>query len=332
MIFLKKETVNMSINFRLLVLFFLTVLYVQDLSAQRWKRMRREACLGLTTTNFLGELGGKNAIGTNDIKDFDVQATRPGFTFGYYYRLSNMSAYQIRTNMVMLSGDDKRTLEPFRNNRNLHFRSPLVEVNGQLDIYLLTKRRGGHRYSIGGVRGRSLMDYQVYGFVGVGVFWFSPYAKDTREDGDGKWHRLRPLRTEGQGLVASRKKYWTVQPNIPLGIGARLALNRFWMVGIEYGYRHTWTDYIDDVSSTYLDPEAIRQAAGEKGDLAVYLANPSLTRDIPNDGTQEPGTMTSNNTAPGQQRGDPRDKDAYMFASITVFYKLPKRGFSIPKF
>lgn len=295
---------------------------------QRWKRLRRELYVGTVASQFLGELGGKNGIGTNDIRDFDKQAFKGGFNVGYCYRLAQRASYEVKGIYAYISGSDKNTTEPFRNNRNLNFRSPIAELNAQFDFFFYMKKRAGHRYSIRGVRGRSLTDYYMYVFAGAGGFYFNPYGKDTRPGGDNRWHALKPLRTEGEGLIPTRRKYSNFQFSIPLGIGIRFAINRLYSIGIEYGYHHTFTDYLDDVSTTYFDPNAIRDAAGKKGDLAVYLANPAKNRDVPGN----VAGINSSTTAAGQQRGDPRDKDAYMFAMITVYYKLPRRGFAIPKF
>jgi hypothetical protein len=74
---------------------------------------------------------------------------------------------------------------------------------------------------------------------------------------------------------------------------------------------------MDDVSTTYFDPKAL--IGGQYG-IAASLANPTNN-----------SLHYSNATFPGVQRGDPRDKDAYMFAVITLYYRL-KKGISLPKF
>lgn len=85
---------------------------------------------------------------------------------------------------------------------------------------------------------------------------------------------------------------------------------------MEYGIRKTFTDYMDDVSKTYFSPKALKE---EKGDIAVHFANPS-----------DPSAVWQ--TRPGLQRGDPRDKDSYMFAFISFYYKIPRGLFALPKY
>ena len=102
------------------------------------------------------------------------------------------------------------------------------------------------------------------------------------------------------------------QPVIPIGIGFRRNFSREWSVGIEYGIRKTFTDYVDDVSLTYFDNNLIKS---DKGEVAAYLANPSI------------GRSDGGDTNPGQQRGDLKDKDAYMFMFITLTYKPNNKDF-----
>ena len=145
--------------------------------------------------------------------------------------------------------------------------------------------------------------------MGIGVFHFNP-----KGELNDKWYELQPLGTEGQGVSPARDKYKRTQICIPFGIGGRYFFNRRWGVGFEFGLRKTFTDYIDDVSKTYYDPEAIRQA---NGPIAEYFSNPN-----PN----------AESTAVGQQRGDPRDKDAYMFAIISLHYKIRTGRTNFPIF
>jgi len=77
------------------------------------------------------------------------------------------------------------------------------------------------------------------------------------------------LSTEGQGIEAGKKEYKLTQFNIPLGIGATYAVSEDIRVGLELGYRKLFTDYLDDVSTTYADQGALLAA---KGQTAVDLA------------------------------------------------------------
>jgi len=271
-----------------------------------WKKFRNEITYFAGASNFLGELGGRNQIGTDGIRDFDFESIRWWAGIGYSYKLKKELIWR---NIFMggyLHGDDKYTKEPFRSNRNINFRTPIIEFSSQLQL-TLTREREGHRYRLKGIKGWRDINVTSYIYGGVGVFYFNPQGKK-----DGKWYNLRPLCTEGQTYVPTRKKYSLVQLNIPYGIGWRRNISREWAMGLEYGLRKTYTDYIDDVSTTYYDNNTLLTT---KGELAAYFADPSLHR--PDGG----------DTGSGQQRGDLTDKDAYMFLTITLIYKPNNHDF-----
>ncbi len=279
-------------------------------SSSRWKRMRYEMFYGLGATNFLGELGGADREGTNFVRDLEISMTRPATHIGLRYRITETISTKAMLSYGFLRGDDKLTNETYRHYRNLAFRSVIVEFSNQFE-YSIIREKQGHRYNLRRVRGLKGFKTNTYFFVGFGVIYFNPKNKY-----QGKWYALQPLGTEGQGLVPTRQKYSRINMCIPFGIGFKYGINRRANIGIEFGARKTFTDYIDDVSTTYFDNQMIREA---KGDIAAYLADPS-------DGSNPTWT------AAYQQRGDAKDKDAYMFLIINLTYKLYTTRGGMPKF
>jgi len=286
--------------------------------AQRWKRMRYEIVAAVGTTNFLGELGGANQIGTNYYKDLEMAATRYALNVGMRYKLSQSTAVKVGFSYGRLRGDDKWTQEPYRNNRNLMFKSPIIELAAQYEFSWM-KETIGSRYKVRRVRGRGRKgsDIYVYGFLGVAGYYFNPKAQY-----NGDWVALQPLHTEGQGLIPTRKPYSRFQFAIPVGVGLKYSLNKTSSIGVEYGIRKVFTDYIDDVSTVYYDKSELAQ---NFGDASAQLSDPSLTGGPSPLG---PGCQT----CAGQQRGDPRDLDHYMFFLITYNYKLKTTRKGLPKF
>lgn len=284
------------------------------------KKPRKEYVLGIGASNFLGEVGGANAIGTNFVKDLEFSATRPSVAIGMRYKFKPRWAVKGGLYYQLLSGADKLTQEPFRNNRNLSFRSHVFELSAQAEFYF-TKEQTGHRYQIKNAKGMKNYDWQGYLFVGVGGFYYNPQAKYK-----GSWVNLQPLGTEGQGLPGGAKKYARVSVCIPYGLGGKYGINKDWAVGLELGIRKTFTDYIDDVSGVYYDNNALFQAHGETG---AALADPSLHNYPESLGGDATGYQQS---AAGQQRGDKKDKDAYMFLNVTVSYKMPAKRRTRSKF
>jgi len=304
---------------------------------QRWKFNRTEAIFGTGATNFLGELGGKNGIGTNNMRDFDFPSIRPLSHFGVAYKIGSNTTWINDITFGYLYGNDKFTKETFRNNRNAHFRSSLFEYSSIVQYFIFPEKEGA-KYTLSGYRlkpkkksilqafSSGKINVYPYLFTGLSFFHFNPKSKYP-EDGNivsmrGKWVSLKPLKTEGQGLYPTRPEYSLNQIAIPIGFGVKYFIDRTWAVGFEYSISITFTDYIDDVSTTYVNPDLLRNTiGGEQGELAAYFSNPNNEN------------LQNSITRAGQQRGDIRDNDAYMFAKLTMYYKLIlKDKVAIPKF
>lgn len=277
---------------------------------QRWKSYRSELHFGMGPSNFLGELGGADQVGTNYFKDLEFGQTRLAVAAGLRYKLSQVFALNTKLSYGKVSGSDDLTKEFFRNYRNLDFKTNIWEASTNLEFAFI-REQVGHRYRLKGVRGQRGFEISAYGFVGVGVFYFNP--KGSLGD---EYVNLQSLGTEGQGISSTRKKYSKLQLAIPLGLGFKYAIDRRWGVGLEYGIRKTFTDYIDDASKTYYDNNEILSFNGA---VAAAMADKS---------DQEFPYIT----AAGQQRGDPRDKDAYMFAIISINYKIRTGRSAFPMF
>ncbi len=276
-----------------------------QIAKKRWKAYRIEYTVALGATNFLGELGGANRVGTHAFRDLEFSLTRPAAAIGYRYKLSPTFAIHTKGSFGIVTGDDKLTQEPYRNNRNLSFKSNIYELSTNLELSFL-QEQVGHRYRLRGVRGIRNIEISAYGFLGVGVFHFNPKAKL-----DGNWYELQPLGTEGQGAVPTRKKYKRTQLCVPLGLGVKYAIDRQWSVGLEIGLRYTFTDYIDDVSKSYYYPRG-----GASDEVVIQLADRSL----------------DDKDHVGEQRGDPRYNDAYVFTMFSLNYRLKTGRINYPMF
>ena len=313
----------MQVMKRTLILIFLAIVLVPELTeAQRWKRMRYEVNYGLGASNFLGELGGADQIGTNLMRDLDFAMTRYVLSGGLRYKFTKWLSAKGSMQIGMLRGDDDQTEEASRNYRNLSFRSPIYELAVQFEGSII-KEQVGARYRLRGVKGRKWVAINVYPFIGIAGFYMNPKAQY-----NGVWYALQPLTTEGQGQFPTRpKKYSRFQLAVPIGLGFRYGYNRRWSISLEYGVRKTFTDYIDDVSTTYVNQKYVTAGASNV-QTAIELADRA-------DGGLGQAGSSPNKTAPGQQRGNPHKNDAYMFAIFSLNYKfskLRKRRRSRPKF
>lgn len=289
------------------VIIFLFCLVSLTAFSQQWKKTRRELIFGFGASNFLGDLGGADQIGTHLMKDLEWSLTRPAAAAGFRYKLATNMAIKASLIWCRVAGNDQLTLEPSRLNRNLSFRSDIFEISTVYEYSIIEEKTRG-RYS----RRSKKFPVNFYAFAGISTFYFNPKAQY-----NAKWVPLKPLTTEGQGLPDGGNSYSLIQIAIPLGIGFKYPVNKEFSIGVEYCMRKTFTDYIDDVSTNYYDPEAIRAV---KGDIAAYLSNPSTNEVIPG------------GTNPGQQRGNPNYDDAFLTAHVYLSYKITGTSKSRVKF
>ena len=176
--------------------------------------------------------------------------------------------------------------------RNLSFRSHILEAAVRVEFSFVPF--GGDGYSF---------RTSPFIFVGVGFFHFNPRALYRNPATDGEeWVDLQPLHTEGQGSEAytNRIPYSLMQMTVPFGLGFKIALSKDVTLAFEYGYRYTWTDYLDDVSTTYVGSEVLGDG------LSAAMADRS--------GEVEPGYVN----AVGIQRGDDSLNDAYAFFNVSL--------------
>ncbi|MDP2387589.1 MAG: DUF6089 family protein [Bacteroidota bacterium] len=295
----------------LLILLLPHLLFAQS----KRSRYKYELIGGIGVANFMGDLGGANQIGTHLLKDFEYKATRPNIVVGARYKKNYFFSFKSTLTYAMLSGKDSWTDEKYRNNRNLSFRSPIIELNAQVEYYLLREKMSGI-YKISNFKKKRNRRSTLFMFTGVGVFFYNP-----RAEYNGKWYSLRKLHTEGQGLPGGPKKYSNFNICIPVGLGYKYTVDRRWSIGIDLGFRKTFTDYIDDVSGEYYDNNAIKQAYGT---TAAALADPSLGL--------IPGATKPNADGSGAKRGETKYKDAYMFLDFSVSYKFTKKRRTRSKF
>lgn len=268
---------------------------------------------GVGPTFFLGDLGGGPGIGRHSILDLDFLSTRIGGSIGMRYILKN-PRFSINTafTMGLISGNDEFTDEVSRNYRNLTFRSPVYDLTARLE-YKINQETRGHIYLLKGVRGQKGNKFIWRINAGLGVFYFNPKAQY-----EGKWYELQPLGTEGQNFMATRRPYSRVQMCIPGGIEISYAASRYWTWSFEIGPRFTFTDYIDDVSTSYVNPDLVAAFAPDDypKDAARFFANSNYQ------------------VSPyyNEKRGNSFNNDMYIVCLFKVHYKMKETATGAPKF
>lgn len=234
---------------------------------------------------FFGDLGGSNGNGKRAFFDLDPESFGPCAGIGLKFNVLPSISIRGDINYSQHSGNDAESENKDRFTRNLSFRTDLTEISATAEVRLIDLSRWRRFSKRSGI---------LYLFTGIGMFWFDPQAEY-----NGEWYQLQPLGTEGQGLTGNPDLYSRVSYSIPYGLGIQRALGKKSTLGIELAMRKSFTDYIDDVSGSYGDKEAIR---AERGDVAAALSDRSLG---------EPRNRK------GNLRGNPNQNDNFSFMQVT---------------
>ncbi|HWC53923.1 MAG TPA: hypothetical protein VG676_10095 [Chitinophagaceae bacterium] len=265
-----------------------------------------EIGLGIGPSFFLGDLGGTRGEGRTFVKDINFPLTKlmkgiylnvyPTEWLGFRFA-ANLGELEAFDSIIANHGGEE--LE--RKKRNLDFRSKLSEAYVAAELYptVFLEKYDGLLHKI-----------RPYGVFGIGFFHFNPQGIYIAPNGSRSWVDLKPLRLEGQGMAEypDRKPYSLTQMEIPMGFGVKYYIKENMYVGFEVLHRKTFTDYIDDVSKTYIDPSLFDQYLSPSQAVIARqlmyrenLANPSVNRPYIN-----------------EQRGNPNQNDAY-FSGIIRF-------------
>lgn len=288
------------------VIMLLSIISSKQINAQEGGAPFSEAGITVGPSNFLGDLGGNLGKGTPFLKDNNIELTKVNFGAHFSYYPKDWLGFRFAINAGKLQGDDnvingKGGLEEARRARNLSFRSNYQEAILVAEIFptVFMEEDPSDVYH----------RLRPYGVIGVGMFRFNPQAQDPQT---GQWVNLQPLRTEGQGMpnYPDRKPYKLIQMNIPMGIGLKYFISENTSLGLEVVHRKTFTDYIDDVSTTYVNPQDFNNYfASNPGQAALATRLADKSNNNPN-------------YAPGTKRGTPDNNDSYYTVGFKLGFRL----------
>jgi opacity protein-like surface antigen len=234
--------------------------------------------------------GGSNYLGELQERSYDLRMARLTLGGSFTYLFSNRIAVRGTLLKGNLVASDQLSSNVGTRNRNLSFATRLYEASvvGKYSFLDLSN---------------SIFTPYVIG--GVAAFRTNPYTFAA----DATKQYLIPLSTEGQGMPQypdqQKMKLW--QFSLPLGAGLEFKLNDHFSVELEVAYRKTFTDYIDDVSTVYINPTFL---LAERGPRAVELA-------------YRGGELPGGNTVfprEGAMRGNPKTKDWYYTTLLRLNY------------
>jgi hypothetical protein len=232
-----------------------------------------------------GWIGSSHYIG--DLNP-EINFTQPALAAGIIlrYNFNKRLAVKIGGNYGNISGSDAQSDDVFQRNRNLSFRSELLEGNVNFEFNFM-------RY----VHGSKDERFTPYVFVGASLFNFNPEAQY-----NGTWYELQPLGTEGQ---FRGDEYSLTQVALNYGGGFKFDLDFRWSMNIFVSSRRLFTDYLDDVSTVYADKDDLEEAREE---ISLILSDRTLN---------ESGDF-------GNQRGNAQNNDAYSFFGIGLVYNFAR--------
>ncbi|HEX4887055.1 MAG TPA: DUF6089 family protein [Luteibaculaceae bacterium] len=281
---------------RLLLFIVLVTLFAAGSSIQvQAQNYRFEVGGSIGASNYLGDIGGKFLPRRGFVSDMQIKMTSLSGGLFTRYAITPRLSGNLSVNFGRIRGDDSLTTNPGRNSRNLSFRNDIFEasITGEYDVYEAYNVGGNTRYRI---------DYNLYAIFGFGFFMHNPTTEYL-----GKRIELAPLYTEGVKYALSGISTIT-------GFGMDFSLGRNHKVGVKLTVHTTNTDYLDDVSGSYRNPNTF--ANDEQGQLAFALSDRRREKD-PDFETRPTG---------GGVRGNPKYDDSFVFFTANYAYVFKGKG------
>lgn len=250
----------------------------------------------LAQVSELGITGGV-AYYIGDLNPYRHYPKDTKLAYGVVYRYNFSDRYAVRLQGLTgtLQAYDSNSNDSLQLLRNLHFRARLLEFSGLLEVNFRKYRS----------KDKDSKRWTPFVFAGLAYFRAAPEAQL-----DDTWYDLQPLGTEGQGTTARPGSDVYSVDNICIPFGAGLKVNAGRLdFQLEWGLRRTYTDYIDDVSTTYVDRDLL---AFENGPLAATLADPSVPGQLPDYPNE------------ARARGDQNTRDWYQYTGLAVTYIISR--------
>ena len=299
------------------------------------------------TGNYLGDIGGEELTRRDLFFDMHVDQTKLSSHLFARYRLNNILSIRGSFGTVFLGDNDVSSIQRDRVARNAHFRNTIYETSVQVQGVMWA------RPNLLPYRFRRHVSGELYGVAGLTFFTHNPQARITREAAEYQyseglistdpasfdydmWYDLRGYVTEG---VAYSKS----SISIPMGVGAAFTLNKNLRLAIEIVWSLTFTDYLDDVSSTYADTQNL-------SDIGRVLSSPTNLDLINTLGESNPESYIQNHQYSDSfvsPRGNPGRNDAYGVMQVSLSkiiktkssfsrshygkYKRKQRGWKAPR-
>lgn len=250
-----------------------------------------DAGVSLGASNYLGDMGGDELTRRDFVSDMKLSETKFAGGLWARYKINPQFSVKAGFNYLRISGADSLSQNYGRYGRNLSFRNDIFELTTEAQYFFYEINDLGRTY-------RYRNDFRA--FVGIGFSGFMHNPMTLYQD---QWVALRPLQTEGVS-------YGKFSFAVPATIGFYFTLDKRYRIGWNLSWRTAFTDYLDDVSTVYADPNTLDPTAAE-------LANRSDENPVV---FSDPVYLAQ--YTPGNKRGDPSHNDSYISTTIDFSYVL----------
>ncbi len=255
-------------------------------------------------------IGASNYSGDVSEQEIKWDQTHPSFSVFGRYNINQRWSFKGFVGYGKISGADSLALKAKNKIRNTNFNSVIYEFSGHFEYNLVKNNMS--------TKGRKPL--VPYLFAGIGIFHFNP-----KTEFQGKSYELQPLGTEGQGTTTynSTQKYNLTTVCLPMGIGLKKRISANFAVGIEFGARFTFTNYLDDVGGKYASTEVVKRAYGP---VAGSLSN--RTAEV---ASAYPELVPAVEGNPRTTKAPVIRNDMYFIGGFSVSYIIRPSGGGCPK-
>ena len=268
---------------KLISFFILSLAFVVKSQAQMNEYVQEgEFGITLGAAHYFGDLNNRGKV------------NRPKIAVGAFVRkqFGNYTSVRLSGHYALLGYSDIYSDNEYQVRRNLSFNTNIFEIalQGDFNFFKFIPTDPNHSFT-------------PYATLGIGFFSYDPYAFYQNQK-----VYLRPLNTEGETFYKGRKAYGSMAMCFPIGFGLKYAVNDKINLSFEVTHRFTTTDYIDDVSKTYIGADKFPSPNGGKS-MAAIMQDRSI----------EVGPAIG---IEGRQRGFSKQNDQYLIAEFGLSFNI----------
>ncbi len=228
-------------NKHVILMLLLAFCLMSSAYSQKWKLTRYELHFGIGTTNVYSDIGG--SIDKNNwwgIKDIRIKETRPSFYGGTRFKLKNNQSIKLNLILGFGTGSDVGSKNAIRNHS---YTTTIFEPSVQYEYYFIAedrRNRPSNLYNRSGML-NNFTNKGLYVFAGLGgVLFYPKYIQGTPIGTDIE---IEAAKQQYPNEITSGYSHFSVV--IPVGVGFKYSVDKYWSIGIEFGRRFSFSDFLD---------------------------------------------------------------------------------------